>query len=107
VDTRSVLGLPALRPALLDNLSPACPAEAEACRGTDDMTRSGKHEHRNPPAAWFDDEIDDDIDDEFDDDFDNDDDEEAEDDDGDDNEEEPETWQVRGRICGENRTGFA
>ena len=67
------------------------------------MTRSAAHEHRHPPPAWFDDEIDDDIDD----DFDNDDDEEAEDDDGDDNEEEPETWQVRGRICRENRRGFA
>jgi hypothetical protein len=107
VDTRSVLGLPALRPALLDDVSPARPAEAEARGGTDHMTRAAAYDHRDPPAAWFDDEIDDDIDDEFDDDFDNNDDEEAEDDDGDDDEEEPETWQVCGRIYGENRKRFA
>jgi hypothetical protein len=95
VDARSVLGLPAVRPAFLDHISPARPAEAETRRGTDPMTAAAPHEHPHPPAAWFDDEIDDDIDDEFDDDFD-DEDEAAEDDDGDDDEEEPETWQVRG-----------
>ena len=94
MDAGSVLGLPAVRPALLDDLSPACPAKAETRGGTDDMTVSAAHEHRHPPGVWFDDEIDDDIDDELDDDFDEDEDEDADDDDGDADEEEPETWQV-------------
>ena len=81
-----------MRPALLDDVSPACAAEAETRGGTDHMTLFTPHEHPNPPAAWFDDEIDDDVDDEFDDEFD----EDAEDD-GDDDEDEPETWQVRAR----------
>jgi hypothetical protein len=85
-----------VRPALLDDVSPACPAEAETRSGTDHMTRSAAHEPSDLPATWFDDEIDDDVDDEFDDEFDDHDDEDAEDD-GDDDEEEPETWQVRAR----------
>jgi hypothetical protein len=86
-----------VRPPLLDDIPPACPAEAETRDGTDDMTFSAAHEHPDPPAAWFDDEIDDDIDDEFDDEFDENDDEDADDEDGDDDAEEPETWQVRGQ----------
>jgi hypothetical protein len=96
--------MPAVRPALLDDLPPARPAEAETCGGTDDMTRSAAHERPDPRAIWFDDEIDDDIDDESDDEFD-DDEEDAEDED--DDAEEPETWQVQCTICGENRDAFA
>ena len=70
------------------------------------MTLFAPYQHPDPPAAWFDDDIEDDTDDEFDDEFDESDDD-ADDDDGDDDAEEPETWQVRGRICGENRKAFA
>jgi hypothetical protein len=97
VDTRSVLGLPAVRPAFLDDVSPARAAQAKT-RGTDAMMLAPAHEDHHPPAVWFDDEVDDDIDDESEDDFDDDEDEDAEEDDGD--EEEPETWQVRGRDLG-------
>ena len=86
--------MPAVRPALLDDLSPAGPAKAETRSGTDHMMLSAAHEHPDPTAAWLDDEIDDDIDDDVDDEFDDNEDEDAEDDDGDDDEEEPETWQV-------------
>ena len=57
----------------------------------------------NPPAWCEDDE------DEFDDDFGDDEDDDADDDEEDDegNEDDPETWQVRDRIWGENRKGFA
>ena len=99
MDPRSVLGLPAVRPALLDDVSPACPAEAETRGGTDDMTLVAAHDHRNPPPMWFGDEIDDDADDEFDDEFDDNDNDEDDEDDADedgDDEEEPETWQVHG-----------
>ena len=94
MDAGSVLGLPAVRPALLDDVSPACSPEAEARDGTDDMRPSPSRERRDPPAVRVDDEIDDDIDDESDDDFDDNEDEDADDDDGDTDEEEPETWQV-------------
>ena len=94
MDARSVLGLSAVRPALLDDVSPACSPEAEARDGTDDMRPSPSRERRDPPAVRVDDEFDDDIDDEFDDEFDEDEDEDGEDD-GDDDEE-PETWQVHG-----------
>jgi hypothetical protein len=105
VDARSILGVPAVRPALLDHLPFAGAAEAQARGSTDhDMTPSTAPEPLTPPA-WCendDDELDDDFDDDEDDDADDD-----EEDDDDDNAEDPETWQVRERICGENRQGFA
>lgn len=107
MDTRSILGVPAVRPALLDHLPSAGATEAQARGGTaHDMTPSSAPEPLEPPAWCEDDE------DEFDDDFGDDEDDDA-DDEGDDDEEDgndaedPETWQVRDRICGENRKGFA
>jgi hypothetical protein len=104
VDTRSILGVPAVRPALLDHLPSAGAAEAQAHRGADhDMTPPTAPEPLVPPA-WCEDD-----DDEFDDEFGDDEDDDADDDeeDDDDNAEDPETWQVRERICSENRKGFA
>lgn len=69
------------------------------------MTPSTVPEPPAPPA-WCeddDDEFDDEFGDDEDDDADADDDEEDDDDDA----EDPETWQVRERICGENCKGFA
>jgi hypothetical protein len=81
VDARSILGVPAMRKTLLDNLSSAGSRQGETGCGAGVM-RLG------------DDEIDDDIDDDDDDvpDTDEDDDE---DDDQDDDDEEEETWQVQ------------
>lgn len=104
MDTRSILGVPAVRPALLDHLPSAGAAEAQARGGTDhDMTPSTAPEPPAPPA-WCEDD-----DDEFDDEFGDDEDDDADDDeeDDDDDAEDPETWQVRERICGENCKGFA
>jgi len=104
VDTRSILGLPAVRPALLDHLPSAGAAETQARDGTDhDMTPSTAPEPLQPPTWCEDDE------DEFDDDFGDDEDDDADEDeeDDDDHAEDPETWQVHDRICGENRKGFA
>ena len=101
MDAGSVLGVPAVRPALLDDLPAACAAEAET-RGTDNMT--APHEHPDPPPAWCDDDVDDELDD---DEFDDDDDEDADDEDEDDDVDEPETWQVHAGICGVNCRPFA
>jgi hypothetical protein len=104
VDTRSILGVPAVRPALLDHLPSPGAAEAQVRGGTDHaMTPSTAREPLVPPASCEDD------DDELDDDFgdDEDEDEDADEEDDDDEAEDPETWQVRERICGENRKGFA
>ena len=106
MDARSVLGLPAVRPALLDNLPAACPAEAETRGGTDDMTRPAAHDQPHPPPFWCDDDVDDEFDDEFDDD-DSDDDEDADDEDDDGDVDEPETWQVHTGICDLNGSPFA
>ena len=100
MDARSVLGLPAVRPALLDDVSTACPTKAETRRGTDDMTHPAAYDRPDPPAPWRVDDIDDEFDDESDDDFsDDDDDEDADDDDDDGDPDEPETWQVHVRIA--------
>ena len=79
MDTRPVLGLPDLRPAFLDHVPAADPAETQAGHGADHMIRF------HPDN--------DDADDDFDDDFDEDDDD-GEGDDDEDDEEEVETWQV-------------
>ena len=106
MDTRSVLGLSAVRPALLDNLPAARPAEAETGCGTDDMTRPAAHDHPHLPPAWCDDDVDDEFDDdEFDDD--DGDDEDADDEDDDGEVDEPETWQVHAGTCAVNGGAFA
>ena len=96
MDTGSILGLPEVRPALLDDVSSTRPAEAEACRGAHFMTPARAAAARlEEPPDWLADDNDDDLDDEFD----EDDEDEDKDDDEDDEEEdgeEPETWQVRG-----------
>jgi hypothetical protein len=94
MDPGSILGLSALRPSLLVNVSSAESREGQACLGVQLMT----HRPLVLAAREFltnifriDDDVDDDVDD--DDDFGDDDDEDDEDEDeGDD--EEPETWQV-------------
>ena len=84
MDTRPVLGLSEMRPAFLDHLSAARPAQTQAGHGTDDMIRLSP-----------DDDADDDFDD--DDDFDEDDDDrEGDDDEADD--EDVETWQVSNSL---------
>ena len=80
MDTRSVLGVPALRASFLDDLPAPEPREAKTCNGAGVVRR---------PLRLDDDDLDDEDDD---DDFDDDDDESDEGDDEDD--EEPETWQV-------------
>ena len=106
MDAGSVLGVPAVRPALLDDLPAACPAEAETRGRTNDMTQPAAHEHPDPSPAWCDDDVDDEFDDESDDD-DSDDDDDADDEDDDGDEDEPETWQVHAGICAINGSPFA
>jgi hypothetical protein len=91
VDTGSILGLSALRPSLLVDVSAAEPREDQACIGAQLMT--DRRVVLQPPASHYrvDDDIDDDVDD--DDEFgDEDEDSDEEDEEGDD--EETETWQV-------------
>jgi hypothetical protein len=94
VDTRPVLGLSDLRPAFLDHVPAAGPAETQAGHGADHMIR----------VHPDDDSGDDDFDDDFDEDEDEDDDD-GEGDDEEDEEEDVETWQVSNPR--ENRRSFA
>jgi hypothetical protein len=92
VDAGSILGVPAVRTSLLDDLSSAGAAQTKARCGADAMTADVRnHDYSESPARFADDEdeLDDDLDDEF---GDEDDDEDDEDDD--ENGEDPETWQV-------------
>jgi hypothetical protein len=95
VDAGSVLGLSAVRPALLDDLPAARPAEAESRCGADDMSSYDRvHDYSEKTHAWFADDEDDedeDLDDEF-----GDENDEEDDEDEDENSEDPETWQVFG-----------
>jgi hypothetical protein len=91
VDTGSILGLSALRPSFLVDISPAEPRQDQACIGAQLMT--DRHVVLQSPASLHrvDDDIDDDVDD--DDEFsDEDEDPDEEDEEGDDDE--TETWQV-------------
>lgn len=95
MDAGSILGVPAVRPAFLDDLSTACPTEAESRRGADDMTNCGPgHDYSEGTRPWrADNDDEDDVDDDFDDEFGDEDDEDDEDEE-DENPEDPETWQV-------------
>jgi hypothetical protein len=73
-----------VRPAFLDHLPAAGPAETQAGHGADHMTR-----------ACPDDDADDD---DFDDDFDEDDDDSEDDDDDEEDDEDVETWQVSNTV---------
>jgi hypothetical protein len=87
VDARSILGLPALRAAFLDDVPPAEPRESETCRvRLMTMTPSVAFV---VPRYQLDDDSDEDLED--DDDVDED---EDEDDEEDDEDEDVETWQV-------------
>jgi hypothetical protein len=86
MDTRSVLGLPALRPALLDDVPAA--GKTQTCRAR----QAGRCAVMTTHLA-LDDEIDDDLDDDEDDFFDTDEDTD-EDEDDDNDEDDVETWQV-------------
>jgi hypothetical protein len=96
VDARSILGLSALRPSLLVNVSSAESREGQACLGAQLMTHRHLVLHFLTNIFRVDDDVDDDIDE--DDDFGDDDDEDDEDEDEGD-EEEPETWQVCKRVA--------
>ena len=91
MDTRPVLGLSDLRPAFLDHVPAAGPAETQAGHGADHMRRCRP---------------DDDVDDDFeDDDFDEDDDDrEGDDDEADD--EDVETWQVSNSLRRSSQRGL-
>jgi hypothetical protein len=84
MDTRSILGMPALRSAFLDNVSAA--GQAETCRAC--QARGGLI------VISCDDDIDEDRDDDDDDFFDTDEDDDN-DEDAEDDEDDVETWQVR------------
>jgi hypothetical protein len=87
VDAGSILGVPAVRPAFLDDLSAARPAEAESRRGADDMTTyDPAHDYSEETPARLAGDEEDDVDDDLEDD----------EDDEDENPEDPETWQVFG-----------
>ena len=95
MDARSILGVSALRPTLLVDVSTAKPREAES----GDRVRVVTTEHNS--HAWLttrfhlDDDVDDDEDDDDDDDVsDGDDDDDDDDEDEDDEDEDVETWQV-------------
>jgi len=91
VDARSVLGLPALRPALLDDVSAAQPRKGQARDGAGVVSAFTL---RLSPDDDFDDGPDEDEEDDDVDDTDGEEDEDNEDED----EDEEETWQVSGRT---------
>jgi hypothetical protein len=106
VDAGSVLGVPAVRSSLLDDVSSTRSAETESDNGADDMMAS---ETRHDSSETIHERLADDLDDELDDEFDDDGDEEDEDDDEqDEDDEDAETWQVFAvRISTENGGAFA
>jgi hypothetical protein len=98
VDAGSVLGVPAVRTSLLDHVSSAGAAQAEARRGADDMIADRRaHDYSEESSTWLADDVEDDLDDDLDDDEFGDEDDETDDDEEDEDAEEPETWQVFGK----------
>jgi len=93
VDAGSVLGVSALRPAFLDDVSAAEPRQSETRRRARIVTIRDIHDCGSRAVRLQDDFEDFDEDD---DDFDNDD--EDADEDAEDDEEDEETWQVRDRV---------
>ena len=106
--TRSVLGVPQVRPPFLDDVSPARPRQGQACDRRRAGARSLVKSRRGVPCARsYDfgvtvfslqdiDDPDEEDEDDDEDDTENDDDDDDDEDDEEDDEEEEETWQVAG-----------
>ena len=92
METRSILGVSALRPAFLDNVSAA--SQTETC-GTGEACGGRVVIHPVTIAIRVDDESDEDLDDDEDDFADTDEDDDDDENEDDDDEDDVETWQVR------------